>query len=114
MVLTEHLADTDSMLGSIADPLRAPEMLEIRETVRRWRFYDQFRTDAGAPARLPQIGTYAPVLADDGGNLAAALQTIVETGDVTRSPRRSPTPSRGADSRSTRTALSKCASRSAD
>jgi predicted ATPase len=82
VVLTEHLAATDSMLGSISDPLRAPEMLEIRETVRRWRFYDQFRTDAGAPARLPQIGTYSPVLADDGGNVAAALQTIVEIGDA--------------------------------
>jgi|SRR5579884_330721 len=80
-ILTEDLADTDSMLGSVADPLRAPEMLEIRESVRRWRFYDQFRTDADAPARRPQVGTYSPVLADDGGNLAAALQTIVETGD---------------------------------
>ena len=81
VVLTEHLAHTDSMLGSISDPLRAPEMLEIRETVRRWRFYDQFRTDAEAPARLPQIGTYSPALADDGGNVAAALQTIIEIGD---------------------------------
>jgi predicted ATPase len=81
VVLTEDLAGTDSMLGSISDPVRAPEMLEIRETVRRWRFYDQFRTDADAPARLPQIGTYSPVLADDGGNVAAALQTIVEIGD---------------------------------
>ncbi len=82
VVLTEHLADTDSMLGSISDPVRAPEMLEIRETVRSWRFYDQFRTDADAPARLPQIGTYSPVLADDGGNVAAALQTILEIGDT--------------------------------
>ncbi|HZO92469.1 MAG TPA: AAA family ATPase [Candidatus Baltobacteraceae bacterium] len=81
VVLTEDLADTDSMLGSIADPMRAPEMLEIREAVRRWRFYDQFRTDSDAPARRPQIGTYSPVLADDGGNLAAVLQTIVEIGD---------------------------------
>src|ERR1700738_5140132 len=57
-------------------------MLEIREAVRRWRFYDQFRTDADAPARLSQIGTYSPILADDGGNVAAALQTILEIGDA--------------------------------
>jgi predicted ATPase len=45
VMLTQHLADTDSMLASVADPLRAPEMLAVREGVRGWRFYDHFRTD---------------------------------------------------------------------
>ena len=76
--LTQHLADADSMLSSVPDPLRAPEMLAIREAVRGWRFYDQFRTDAEAPARSSQIGTWMPVLHHDGSNLAAALQTIME------------------------------------
>jgi predicted ATPase len=76
--LTQRLADTDSMLGSIADPGRAPEMLAVREMVRGWRFYDHFRTDAEAPARTAQIGTWTPVLHPDGSNLAAALQTILE------------------------------------
>lgn len=80
-MLTQHLADTDSMLASIADPQRAPEMLAVREMVRSWRFYDQFRADADAPARTPQIGTFSPVLHHDGGNLAAALQTIRELRD---------------------------------
>jgi predicted ATPase len=66
------------MLASIADPQRAPEMLAVRERVRGWRFYDHFRTDAEAPARTAQIGTYTPVLHHDGSNLAAALQTILE------------------------------------
>ena len=79
VMLTQHLNDADSMLASIADPQRAPEMLEIREAVRGWRFYDSFRTDAASPARSAQIGTFSPVLSHDGGNLAAALQTIVET-----------------------------------
>jgi predicted ATPase len=78
VMLTQHLNDSDSMLASIADPQRAPEMLEVRETVRGWRFYDSFRTDAASPARLAQIGTFSPVLHHDGSNLAAALQTIVE------------------------------------
>jgi predicted ATPase len=77
-MLTQHLADTDSMLASIADPQRAPEMLAVREAMRGWRFYDHFRTDADAPARTAQIGTYTPVLHHDGSNLAAALQTITE------------------------------------
>jgi len=78
VMLTQHLADTDSMLASIADPQRAPEMLAVREAVRGWRFYDHFRTDADSPARAAQIGTFSPVLHHDGSNLAAALQTILE------------------------------------
>lgn len=79
VMLTQHLADGDSMLASVADPQRAPEMLAVREGVRGWRFYDQFRTDAESPARAARIGTHSPVLDHDGGNLAAALQTIRET-----------------------------------
>jgi predicted ATPase len=78
VMLTRHLSDTDSMLASVADPLRAPEMLAVREAVRGWRFYDHFRTDSDSPARAAQIGTFTPVLHHDGSNLAAALQTIVE------------------------------------
>src|ERR1035438_6923557 len=76
--LTQHLSDTDSMLASIADPQRAPEMLAVREAIRGWRFYDHFRTDSDSPARAAQIGTFTPVLHHDGSNLAAALQTIME------------------------------------
>jgi predicted ATPase len=78
VMLTQHLSDTDSMLGSVADPQRAPEMLAVREAVRGWRFYDHFRTDSDSPARVAQIGTFTPVLHHDGSNLAAALQTITE------------------------------------
>jgi len=78
VMLTQHLSDTDSMLASVADPLRAPEMLAVREAVRGWRFYDHFRTDSDSPARIAQIGTFTPVLHHDGSNLAAALQTIME------------------------------------
>ena len=78
VMITQHLADTDSMLATVADPQRAPEMLAVRESVRGWRFYDHFRTDADSPARSSQIGTWSPVLAADGSNLAAALETILE------------------------------------
>jgi predicted ATPase len=78
VMLTQHLSDTDSMLASIADPQRAPEMLAVREALRSWRFYDHLRTDSESPARSAQIGTFTPVLHHDGSNLAAALQTILE------------------------------------
>ena len=69
-----------SVLSEIADAAGAPEVLGLRNTLREWRFYDHLRTDPEAPARLPQIGTRTPVLAADGGDLAAALQTIIEFG----------------------------------
>lgn len=72
---------TDSMLTSFADPRVSPEVLVVRERIRSWRFYDHFRTDADAPARQVRIGTRTPVLDHDGGDLAAALQTIEEIGD---------------------------------
>lgn len=81
-VLDSHLAGFDSMLTRLADPHHAPEMLQLREQVRSWRFYDYFRTDAEAPARRPQIGTLTTCISDDGHDLAAALQTIIEIGDA--------------------------------
>lgn len=58
--------------------------LALRERIRGWRFYDHFRTDPHAPARQVQIGTRTPVLGQDGGDLAAAWQTIVEVRDIER------------------------------
>lgn len=80
-IVTDSLAAFDSMMTHMADPRNAPEMLVLRESIRAWRFYDHFRTDAESPARLPQIGTRTPVLGNDGADLAAAIQTIKEIGD---------------------------------
>lgn len=71
-----------SMLAEFVDPRTAPEMLDLREQIRSWRFYDHFRSDADAPARSPQIGTRTPVLGHDGADFAAAVQTIREIGDA--------------------------------
>lgn len=70
-----------SVLTEIADPERSPEVLQVRNTVRSWRFYDHFRTDHAAPARQVQVGTRTPVLDPTGADLPAALQTIRETGE---------------------------------
>lgn len=75
-----RLRPTDSMLSEFADPEAAPELLSLRESIRGWRFYDHFRTDAAAPARVARVGTRTPVLAHDGADLAASLQTIRELG----------------------------------
>lgn len=77
----EHLHRFESLFAQIADPRSAPEVLQLRETIRSWRFYDHFRADADAPARWPQLGTRTPVLSHDGRDLAAAWATIREIGD---------------------------------
>ena len=80
-VVAKHLNAFESMFTQLADPERAPEVLSMREAIRGWRFYDHFRSDRDAPARLAQLGTRTPVLSHDGGDLAAAWQTIREIGD---------------------------------
>ena len=75
-----RLRTGDSMLSEIADPYAAPEVLNVREQVRSWRFYDGFRSDAGSAARSSRVGTFTPVLDADGADLAAALQTLRELG----------------------------------
>src|SRR4051812_1062426 len=77
--LSRSLRPWESMLTELADPERAPELLRVRRMMRGWRFYEGFRADAATPARTPQVGTRTPVLADDGHDLAAALQTIRES-----------------------------------
>jgi hypothetical protein len=78
----DRLASFDSMMTYCSDPGNGLELLLLRERLRDWRFYDHFRTDIEAsPARRPQVGTYTPVLASDGADLAAAMQTIREIGD---------------------------------
>ena len=81
VILTKELSSTDSMLATIADPQRAPEMLAVRESIRGWRFYEGFRTDTASPVRIPQIGTFTPVLSNEGADLPAALETIRMFGD---------------------------------
>lgn len=76
--LARNLAPHRSVLNDWAGA--SPELSMVRDRLRDWRFYDGFRADAQAPARHPQVGTRTPVLANDGADLAAAVQTILESG----------------------------------
>jgi len=67
-------------LAQLGEPAKFPELYELRERMRRWRFYHQFPTGSDAPARSPRSGVRTPVLADDGHDLAAALATITDMG----------------------------------
>ncbi|RON93674.1 AAA family ATPase [Pseudomonas fluorescens] len=80
-VLAQHTPNFDSLFDQVGSLRSSPEVFQMREFIRRWRFYDHFRSDADAPVRQPQLGTRTPVLHHDGRDLAAALQTIREIGD---------------------------------
>ena len=80
-VYDTQLNTYESILNEISDPVAVPEIYEVRQTIRNWRFYDLFRTDAQSTIRTPQIGTRTTILDHDGNSLVAALRTIYEIGD---------------------------------
>ena len=80
--LALEVSPHESLFSAVSDPLEAPEVFQLRNTILSWRFYDSFRTDRQAPARSGRIATRTPSLAGDGGDLAAAVQTILEIGDA--------------------------------
>jgi len=69
----------ESILSQLADSRRFPELALVRQTLLSWRFYHQFRTDHESPLRQPRFGVRSPVLAHDGANVVAAMQTVLET-----------------------------------
>lgn len=71
----------ESMLATLTDPSLSPELYFLREAARSWRFYDNLRVDAHAPARRPTPATFTPSVAFDGGNFAAALATVIRVGN---------------------------------
>lgn len=75
------VADNESVMSVLVDPLSFPEIFAIREELLGWRFYHGFRKDPDSPLRSAQIGVMTPVLSHDGHDLAAALATIAEEGD---------------------------------
>ncbi|MCC8405756.1 AAA family ATPase [Paraburkholderia sp. MMS20-SJTN17] len=81
-VVTHQLPTYESLFSHLGRDRQSPEVLEVREVMRSWRFYDHFRTDAHAPARQSQLGTHTPVMHHDGRDVAAAVQTIREIGDA--------------------------------
>jgi predicted ATPase len=75
------LSQSESVLSQLQEPHLYPELSALNSEIRKWRFYHNFRTDPESPIRVPQIGVRTDILSNDGHDLAAALQTIVEIGN---------------------------------
>lgn len=71
----------ETALAQVIDARRFPDLAYLRTRLASWRFYHHFRCDPDSPLRHPRPATRTPALAADGTDLAAALQTIIETGD---------------------------------
>ena len=74
-----EIPHNESMLSYIRDAANYPALAQAREEILSWRFYDGFRNDLGSPLRKDSPRAWSPVLATDGSNLAATLQTIRES-----------------------------------
>ncbi|HWD39422.1 MAG TPA: AAA family ATPase [Fimbriimonas sp.] len=82
--LVAQLVDSESIFAQISDPSRYHALYSMREMVERWIFYHEFRTDQDSPLRRPALGTYSPMLAEDGHNLAPALLVLRQWGEWER------------------------------
>jgi len=78
---TLELDSSASVMVQIVDAHRYPHLARLRQAISSWRFYHQFRSDPQSSLRSPQVGVRTWALAPDGSDLAAALQTILESSD---------------------------------
>jgi len=69
----EAMMASEVALASLSS---APEIVTVRQTFAAWRFFHGFRTDPDSPLRRPCRAVTSPLLASDGGNLAAVFATL--------------------------------------
>jgi len=77
-----NLDSAEPVLAQLREPHLYPELSILGRDLQEWRFYDYFRTDPESPLRQPQPSVRTPILAHDGIDLAAALETIRQVGDA--------------------------------
>lgn len=75
----EQALTSETALFMLGDAGRYPEISTLRHIIGQWRFYHGFRSDAGSPLRLPCLPITAPMLDEDGANIAAVFATIAHT-----------------------------------
>lgn len=73
-----ELADDDLLASetALAALSGRPEVAMVRDSLRAWRFFHGFRTDAESALRRPSRAVTSPTLAADGSNLGAVLATL--------------------------------------
>lgn len=72
----EQAMASETALYMLGDAGRYPEISTLRHIIGQWRYYHGFRSDVGSPLRRPCLAITAPMLAEDGSNIAAVLATL--------------------------------------
>jgi predicted ATPase len=79
----EQALTSETAIALLGDAGYYPEVGTFRRAVDAWRFYHGFRTDRGSPLRAPCLAVTAPMLDEDGANIAAVFATLVHTREDT-------------------------------
>ena len=74
--LGASLLATETVLATLQDAVRFPEIQIVRQAMTAWRFHHDFRTDAASALRRPCLAVTTPTLASDGSDLAAVFATL--------------------------------------
>ncbi len=77
-VYDKTLLASETALVAFRDSARYPHLENVRQELLDWRFYHDFRVDAGSPLRSPCLAISTPTMASDGHDLAAALATVFD------------------------------------
>lgn len=75
----EQALTSETALALLGDAGHYPEIGTFRRAVSQWRFFHGFRTDRESPLRQPCLAVTAPILDEDGRNLAAIFATLAHT-----------------------------------
>ncbi|WP_457587036.1 AAA family ATPase [Ensifer canadensis] len=75
----EQALQSETAIALLGDAGHYPEIGTFRRAVDQWRFFHGFRTDRDSPLRLPCLAVTAPMLDEDGTNMAAVFATLRHT-----------------------------------
>ncbi|NRP16891.1 DNA replication and repair protein RecF [Ensifer adhaerens] len=75
----EQALQSETAIALLGDAGHYPEIGTFRRAVHQWRFFHGFRTDRDSPLRLPCLAVTAPMLDEDGTNMAAVFATLRHT-----------------------------------
>ncbi|MGF6173206.1 AAA family ATPase [Ensifer sp. 4252] len=79
----EQALQSETAIALLGDAGHYPEIGTFRRAVDQWRFFHGFRTDRDSPLRLPCLAVTAPMLDEDGTNMAAVFATLRHTREDT-------------------------------
>jgi predicted ATPase len=75
----EQALTSETAIALLGDAGHYPEIGAFRRVIDGWRFFHGFRTDRDSPLRTPCLAVTAPLLDEDGSNLAAVFATLFHT-----------------------------------